>query len=118
MENNYGIIKYYKKGGITLNNSNHSITLTKARLNTSPFIEKSITSAIAITNNTDCGIYGLSLTDSYDMPDKYLPDKDSAVLYYEGRRYPLEANTNKNKITLKGIFVPPRENVYIFYTLS
>ena len=96
-------------------------TVTKATLNTPPFIKRSITVALIITNNCPYTIKNLILTDiicKCISRNGYRYSNESAVMFYKGKKHPLEAAADKNKITLKGISIPPRESVFIFYRLT
>ena len=96
------------------------ITVTKAMLNTPPFIKRSFTVALMITNNSSFVIKNLLLTDNICKcihKNGYRFDNKTAVMFYKGKKYFLEATAYKNKITLKGISIPPRESVFIFYSL-
>lgn len=97
------------------------VAVTRARLNTSPFIQKSITISLMITNTSASHIYDMTLTDcvdTYGFFDSYSFNEGSAVLFYEGNKYILTANKAENEITLGGIFVPPRASVFVFYSFS
>ena len=94
------------------------ITVTRAKLNTPPFIEKSITVSLVITNRSNTPLHGFSLTDftdTYGLSDGCCFAEGSAVLFCKGKKHILKASANKNKISLEGINVPPRESVFVFY---
>lgn len=99
-----------------MNTPHQKIVVTKTRLNTAPFIEKSITVLLVITNSSASYIHRFALTDEADIT-VYEYTVGSAALFYKGIKYTLKAKMRKNKITLGGIFVPPRENVFVFYRL-
>jgi len=97
------------------------ITVTRAKLNTPPFIEKSITVSLVITNRSNTPLHGFSLTDftdTYGLSDGYCFAEGSAVLFCEGKKHTLKARADESKITLEGINVPPRESVFVFYRFN
>ncbi len=98
----------------------NKITVTKAKLNPPPFINRSVTTALMITNNTPCALKALTLADyidTYILKLGYTYDAHSAVMFYKDKKQSVKVKTDKNKITLKGILVPPRESVIVFYRL-
>lgn len=90
---------------------------TKARLNTPPFIEKSVTLSLVITNQSALYVHDLSIIDfkdEYSIKINYVLTENSAVLFFDEKKHIIKATESTNKITLEGIFVPPREKVFVF----
>lgn len=98
-----------------------AVTVTKATLNSPPYINRSITVVLMITNNSCCKIQNLALTDIGVKSTSKVQihyNAESAVMFLNGEKVPVAATADKNKITLKGISIPPRESVFIFYRLT
>lgn len=70
-----------------------------------------------ITNRSASPVIDLSLKDTYTLSDVYRFAEGSATLFYNGKKHLLKASADGKKITLEGIFVPPRESVFVFYRL-
>ena len=103
-----------------MNTQQPELTLTRAMLNTPPFIKRILTAVVMISIESIVPVYDFSFTDfyaPYGFSNGYLCDESSAIMLFNGKTYKLTSQADKNKITLRGIRIPPRGKVLIFYRL-
>ena len=86
------------------------LTLTKARLNPPFFILSDTVFAVLFKNKGALPIYLQNIT----VTCKGFVE-GSAVMYFQGDRMPLKAVATEEGLTLKSIYIPPRERVIVFY---
>ncbi len=88
------------------------LTVTKAQLNPPFFIPSDNIFAVMLKNNGDTP---LSLQKMTFACEGFI--EGSAVMFVKRERITLEATETDGKITVYGIYIPPRENVIVFYRM-
>ena len=98
------------RSGIDYDFPHGRLTITKARLNPPFYVQSDRVFTVMLKNHGDTP---LLLKDVRFDCKGFV--EGSAVMYFHGERIPLKATATEDKITVTGIYIPPRENVIVFY---
>ena len=98
------------RSGIDYDFPHSRLTVAKAQLNPPFFVPSDNISAVMLKNHGDTPLW---LKNVAFNCEGFV--EGSAVMYSSGEKIPLKVTATEDKITVTGIYIPPRENVIVFY---